>query len=92
MRRASAQRISAIVPDWKGRSDLALSPGRWRMRNDHVAIITHQKLLPYKSGGKDKVFPIWVGRCENCSTPCTWNDNGTYSAVGKHQNDILVAE
>ena len=76
-------------PDWDVRSALKIAPGDWSQRNGHTAVITHQKLLEYETSGQRKVFPIWVGRCVECETPCTWNINGTYAAVGRHDFDLL---
>ena len=84
-------RVAAEKPDFTSRSALAIAPGRWRMRNGHIAQITHQKWLEYESAGKNAVFPIWFGRCIECNEHCTWNLNGTCAAVGKHAYDILVA-
>jgi len=82
--------IAAEAPDWDLRSALQIAPGEWRQRNGHVAHITHQKILEYQSEGKKKHFPIWIGRCVDCETPCTWNINGTYAAVGKHDFDLIA--
>lgn len=56
------------------------------MRNGHTAEVKSVLKLPY---GKDKYFPVWKGICAECSEPKTWNMNGTYAAVGKHENDII---
>lgn len=80
--------VALEAPDWKNRSVLTIAPGRWEMRNGHIAIVTHQKILRYGEK-QEKAFPIWVGRCTDCNAPCTWNMNGTYAAVGKHGNDLL---
>lgn len=86
---SQAVRIVDEKPDFMARSVLDIRPGRWRMRNGHTAEITARKDLSYQSGGQNKKFPIWKGRCVECNAPMTWNINGTYAAVGKNPFDIL---
>lgn len=70
---------------------LVICPGRWHMRNGHTAEIVARKDLIYQSGGQNKKFPIWKGRCVECNAPMTWNENGTYSAAGNNSFDIIEA-
>lgn len=84
--RRKSNEVAHEAPDFKNRSALQISPGLWRMRNGHTAEVLRAQNLPYGDG---KQFPIWVGKCSDCSEPKTWNLNGTYAAVGKHANDII---
>lgn len=81
------------APDWDVRSALAISLGRYRMRNGHTALVLRSQAFPSKriSDGKEIPFVVWFGRCEECGEGCSWNANGTYAANGKHQNDIVGA-
>ena len=88
---AFAPRPNEDAPDFRSRSILNVGPGKWLQRNGHTAEITHQRVAEYQSEGKKKAFPYWVGRCVECETPCTWNLNGTYAAIGKHEFDLLEA-
>lgn len=81
-------RIVDEPPDFWNRSALSLAPGLWRMRNGHTAKLEKLLQLPY---GKNQFFPVWKGICVECNEPKTWNTNGTYAAVGKHDLDILGA-
>ena len=77
-------------PDFRNRSVLKLGPGLWRMRNGHTAEIEKTLALPYKdNAGKNCIFVVWKGKCLDCNEHKTWNENGTYAAVGKHSLDIL---
>lgn len=78
--------------DWRNRSSLQIAPGRWKMRNGHVAEITAGRDLHFVVSGEQKRFPIWAGRCTECSDPMTWNANGTYAAVGKNPFDLMEME
>lgn len=75
--------------DWKARSGPVISPGFWRQRNGHTAAIARLKFLEYVIRDERKTFPVWVGRCVECETPCTWNINGTYAAAGRHDFDLM---
>lgn len=86
---AQPLRIADETPDFMARSVLEIAPGKWRMRNGHIAHIAHQKNLAYTVGGKSKMFPIWVGDCLNCKERKAWNINGTYAACGRHALDIV---
>lgn len=82
-------RIADETPDFMARSVLEIAPGKWRMRNGHIAHITGRKNLRYTAGGKEKDFPIWVGDCLTCNEHKTWNIGGAYAACGRHALDIV---
>lgn len=86
-----AQRVKFAdeQPDFMVRSVLVIAPGKWRMRNGHTAVVKKLLELPYKSGTRSRMFPVWSGRCLECNCGMTWNINGTYAAVGKSPYDIL---
>lgn len=61
------------------------------MRNGVIADISELLQFPYLESAtkKEKKFQVWKGECECCHSPMTWNINGTYSAYGIHQFDIV---
>jgi hypothetical protein len=85
-------KLTHDAPGWDLRSALTIKAGRWRMRNGDVALVSKLINLAYESasfkGKRD--FPVWKGSLECCGTPMTWNVNGTYAAVGKHEFDLLA--
>lgn len=87
MRRAV--RIEDDMPDYAVRSALVVECGLWQMRNGHIARVEKRIDIPYESGGKACLFPVWKGRCLECNDPLTWNINGTYAAIGKHPFDLV---
>lgn len=89
MKSAVLRTVEVQPHDWLSRSALTLFPGAWRMRNGHTARIEKLLRLPY---GEGKFFPVWKGFCVECNEPKTWNLNGTYAAVGKHDLDIVGPE
>ncbi len=84
-------RLTRDAPDWDVRSALTLSPGRWRMRNGHHAVIERSQSFDCRriADGSPTKHVVWFGRCEECGEGCSWNSNGTYAANGKHSFDIL---
>lgn len=70
-----------------------LSPGRWYMRNGHLALLKQQVDIPYKdSKGEQRTYRIWTGKCLDCNTPMSWTFHGTYAAIGRHRSDIVGKE
>jgi hypothetical protein len=60
------------------------------MRGGSLCEITKRLELQYQGPfNGTRSFPVWKGRCLCCGTPHTWNINGTYAAVGKHDFDIV---
>lgn len=88
--KAKVHRTPAGTPDFRRRSKLELHPGCWKMRNGHVAEISRAIPLTFNDAlGKPQIFPVWFGKCLDCSEHKTWNINGTYAANGEHANDIV---
>jgi len=61
------------------------------MRGGQIAIVkrAHDIIYRHSGTGKDQKFPIWIGECECCHSPMTWNENGTFAAAGQHQFDLI---
>lgn len=85
MKRATL-RIVDVEPDNLLRSEWAIIPGNWRMRNGHTAEV--RKILPLV-GPHGKPFPVWSGICIECDEPRTWFMNGFYGAGGDHGYDLV---
>lgn len=87
----SALKIVDEAPDFKNRSALTIFPGDYEMRNGNKARVMRRMDLDYKDGmtGKPAKYPIWLGHCLCCHSPMSWNVNGCYAAVGKHEMDLL---
>lgn len=79
------------MPTWHSRSTLSPDIGFWRQRNGNVVQITKKLALQCQGPRGKAIFPCWFGHCTCCKTPCTWNINGTYAAVGTHAFDIIEA-
>lgn len=79
------------APSWQSRAAIILAPGRWKMRNGQIAIVTDELQLPYVEAAtkKNKRFICYKGACECCNAPMTWNTNGTFAASGIHDFDII---
>jgi hypothetical protein len=77
--------VPAEAPDWAFRSRLEIEPGRWRMRNGHIAMVVGKMYFKYPAG----LVTVWHGTCLTCMEPKTWMKNGCYAGVGSHACDIV---
>jgi len=79
------------APDWGVRSVIDVKPGKYRMRNGHIARVRYFQRFRALTVGDRKPTDVifWFGKCMNCGEGCSWNANGTYAANGKHNFDLI---
>lgn len=65
-----------------------IKPGIWRTRGG-VFVAVHKKVeYGYVGPNGQSVWRGWSGQCLDCGAKFTWDENGAYSPVTRHDLDI----